>query len=437
MPNDFQARSQALENAFQLFNELSTQLAVSYQELQRRVEILSAELAESRGERMRQLAEKERLAERLTKLLEALPAGVVLLDGAGALRELNPVARDLLGNPEAGESWDLVAARRLSPGVGPSERRLVDGRILILTERTLDQAPGRILVLQDVTEARRLRERLERQERLGAMGEMAAKLAHQIRTPLSSALLYLGHLARDDLPRAQRQKFAERLRNRLQHMEHQVNDILAFSRGHAQHLECLDLSDLVGDLLASSEAQIQAWQGQVAWRVADGFRPWVLGNPDALQGAFANLIGNALQHGGSGVRIRVELSPAPDGTARLRFQDDGPGVPDDIRDQVFDPFFTTRSDGTGLGLAVVQSVVLDHGGRVSLEEEECGACFLIELPCLDPASLPVQPCGAVGEGRLVSEVPAWVGESGPSRAILGVPDSFSDVPQVKIAFASR
>jgi two-component system sensor histidine kinase FlrB len=71
MPNDFQARSQALENAFQLFNELSTQLAVSYQELQRRVEILSAELAESRGERMRQLAEKERLAERLTKLLEA------------------------------------------------------------------------------------------------------------------------------------------------------------------------------------------------------------------------------------------------------------------------------------------------------------------------------------------------------------------------------
>ena len=83
------------------------------------------------------------------------------------------------------------------------------------------------------------------------------------------------------------------------------------------------------------------------------------------------------------------------------------------------------------------NLIVDHGGRVSLEEEECGACFLIELPLLDPASLPVQRCGAVGEGRLVSEVPAWVGESGPSRAILGVPDSFSDVPQVKIAFASR
>lgn len=379
MQNDFQARSQALENAFQLFNEVSAQLAVSYQQLQRRVEILNAELAESRSERMRQLAEKERLAERLTKLLEALPAGVVLLDGDDRLRELNPVARDLLGYPALGERWDVVAARRLCPGAERGEQRLVDGRIIILTERTLDQEPGRILVLQDVTEARRLRERMERQERLSAMGEMAAKLAHQIRTPLSSALLYVGHLGRDDLPGAQRQKFAGRLRERLQHMERQVNDILAFSRGHLIQLRVLDLAELVQQALQLAEPLAEARQARLEPRVRDLPPPRVLGNPDALLGAFSNLINNALQHGGPGVIVQVELS-AGAGMATLCFRDNGPGIPDDIRDQVFDPFFTTRTDGTGLGLAVVQSVLLAHHGRVSLERDGPGACFHLELP---------------------------------------------------------
>jgi len=132
MQTDFQIRSQALENAFQVFNEVSAQLAVSYQQLQQRVELLSQELASSRSERMRQLAEKEKLAERLSKLLDALPAGVVLLDGAGRVREINPVARDLLGVVRPGESWTALAARVFQPGGSGSERPLADGFVLTL-----------------------------------------------------------------------------------------------------------------------------------------------------------------------------------------------------------------------------------------------------------------------------------------------------------------
>jgi len=386
MQTDFQIRSQALENAFQVFNEVSAQLAVSYQQLQQRVELLSQELASSRSERMRQLAEKEKLAERLSKLLDALPAGVVLLDGAGRVREINPVARDLLGVVRPGESWTALAARVFQPGGSGSERPLADGRTVIVTERTLDQAPGRILVLQDVTEARRLQQRLERQERLSAMGETAAKLAHQVRTPLSSALLYVGHLGRDDLSSEQRQKFAARLRDRLQHMERQVNDILAFSRGQAIRHETLCLTTLLEDSLRAVQPLAEARQARLTFTDRSGGDLCIPGNADALLGAFTNLINNALEHGGNGVHVQVELGRAGDGQVTLVFRDDGPGIPADIRAQVFDPFFTTRSDGTGLGLAVVQSVILAHRGRVRLDDAgTCGACFLIELPAVQVA----------------------------------------------------
>jgi two-component system sensor histidine kinase FlrB len=382
MHTDFQARSQALESAFQTFNEVSVQLAMSYQHLQQRVERLGEELAESRSERMRQLAEKEKLAERLTKLLETLPAGVVLLDGKRRLHELNPIARDLLGATAAGESWVSVEARVFVSGSSETvERTLADGRVIIITERALDQTPGSILVLQDVTEARLLQARLERQERLSEMGEMAAKLAHQVRTPLSSALLYVGHLSRDDLTRPQRQKFAARLRDRLQHMGRQVNDILAFSRGNDVQPSRLNVSDLLAEAIRLMQPLADARNARVSLSDRSGGDVSVLGNPDALQGAFANLIGNALDHGGDGVRVSIALSRSDDGRVSMSFSDNGPGVAADIRGQVFDPFFTTRSDGTGLGLAVVQSVVLAHHGRVSLADSESdGACFIIELP---------------------------------------------------------
>jgi two-component system sensor histidine kinase FlrB len=219
------------------------------------------------------------------------------------------------------------------------------------------------------------------------MGEMAATLAHQIRTPLSSALLYLGHLGRNDLSAEQREKFSGRMRERLQLMERQVNDMLAFSRGHGPQMELLNVSALLAASLQLVQPLADLRGSHLSLSDRSGGDTWLLGNPDALQGAFSNLIHNALEHGGQGVRVRVELARTTDGMARLRFRDDGPGVPEDIRDQVFNPFFTTASDGTGLGLAVVQSVILAHHGRVELESGECaGACFSIELPLTEAAA---------------------------------------------------
>ncbi|MCP3669907.1 MAG: HAMP domain-containing histidine kinase, partial [Gammaproteobacteria bacterium] len=107
----------------------------------------------------------------------------------------------------------------------------------------------------------------------------------------------------------------------------------------------------------------------------------VQGNRDALQGAFMNLATNALKHGGDGVELLVELSETSSNSLRLVVSDTGPGIPEEIMDKIFDPFFTTSGSGTGLGLAVVQSVVLDHNGKIEVQSQPGkGTSFYLDLP---------------------------------------------------------
>ncbi|MES9885267.1 MAG: ATP-binding protein, partial [Candidatus Sedimenticola sp. 6PFRAG1] len=107
------------------------------------------------------------------------------------------------------------------------------------------------------------------------------------------------------------------------------------------------------------------------------------GNKDALLGAFANLAINAMEHGGKDVRLVIRLYQQ-DHRVMVRFEDNGPGIPLEIRNRIYDPFYTTRSDGTGLGLAVVQSVVLGHQGEISVDERGGGGtCFVLSFPQLE------------------------------------------------------
>ncbi len=371
---------QALADAFRAFNDLSAQLAASYRELEARVAQLSAELAAARSERLRQLAEKERLAERLERLLEALPGGVVVLDREGVVREANAGALAFLGEPLVGEAWTAVCARAFTPASRGGEVVLRDGRQLSLSQRHLEADGGQIVLLQDVTDSRALQDLRARQERLGAMGEMAAALAHQIRTPLASALLYAAHLSRPDLGADDRRRFGTRLTERLRHLERLVNDMLAYARGGCFGVEELGAGDLARELRRVVEAQVLARRASLAIEdEAGGAR--VRGSRDALVGALANLVGNALEAGGDGTRVLVRFESTPSGGLRCQVRDDGPGIPEKLRERVFEPFFTTRAAGTGLGLAVVRAVVEAHGGRArAAAAPEGGALVEIELP---------------------------------------------------------
>jgi len=378
------AQKQQLENAFQVFNQVSEQLAVSYSQLQERVFQLSRELAAARTERMRQLAETERLAHWMAQLLDALPAAVVVIDSSGFIQQFNPAAQILFSDLVEGGLWSDVEETQFLHDQQGNEYRLNSGRLVSLTRRSLHPEPGQILLMLDITTTRDLQERLERRQRLSAMGEMAAHLAHQIRTPLSSALLYTAHLSRDDLSPEQRERFSGRTRTRLSHMERQIDQMLAFARGGQFKPQKTDLVALLHELVQLLEPQARENGLRLVLMDDSGGEAGILGNPDALLGALVNLARNALEHVGPGGEIHIRLARASGGW-QLRFQDNGPGIPEALQGRIFDPFFTTRTDGTGLGLAVVQDVVLSHQGQIRMQSEpEGGTCFILTLPADPP-----------------------------------------------------
>jgi two-component system sensor histidine kinase FlrB len=383
--NSADARERALADAFAAFNKLSEDLAKSYRELELRVEQLSEELAAARSERLVQLAEKERLANRLSQLLEALPGAVIVTDAEGVVHEANPAALEFMGKPLLGERWVDVAKTRFVGGVAEGgEVRLTDGRRLSFTARALGSEPGQILLLQDVTEARTLQEQLDRHRRLAAMGEMVAGLAHQIRTPLSSVLLYLSHLERKRLDDRQRERVVERIRGRVLHLEGMVGDMLQFARGGTAELVPCRLDALVSEfeeLVAVSLAE-RAASLEVSWESEELREASVSCQRAPLAGALLNLATNALRAGGQDVRLWLQIwRPRPDSIA-LSLEDSGPGIDAEIAERIFEPFFTTDTQGTGLGLPVVRAVMDAHGGEVVLEPPSKlrGARFSLRLP---------------------------------------------------------
>jgi two-component system sensor histidine kinase FlrB len=375
------ARARQLEDAFELFNQMSSQLEASYAALENRVAELNEELAAARSERLRQLAEKERLANRLEGLLDVLPGGIVVLDGEGMVTQCNPAAVDLLGEPLTGVRWHEIVERAFErESDAGSDVALRNGRKVSISTRSLDPEPGQIVLLMDVTEQHALKELVNRHQKLSAMGEMAASLAHQVRTPLASALLYVSHLGRNDLSGDGRRRFTEKVIGRLRHLEHMVNDMLQFARSGSFEMDNVAVDDLAEDLLQTLEPQLVECNGRIAvTNRASGAQ--LRGNREALQSALLNLATNAIQASGSGVNIDIEIKADHDGEIAFRMSDDGPGIDEETRAHLFTPFFTTRPDGTGLGLSVVRTIVLAHEGQVWAESEGgAGATFVVRIP---------------------------------------------------------
>ena len=369
-----------LVDAFHLFNEVSSCLAASFSELEARVESLTAELAAAQTERLEGLAEQDRLNSRLKRLLDALPGGVVVLDGDGLVQDCNPAALDLLGEPLQGSLWCDVIRRAFAPRIGDGhEVSLRDGRLVSISTSPLSAEPGQILLLKDLTETRRLQERVNHDQRLAAMGRMVAALAHQIRTPLASVLLYASHLNRPELEAGDRCRAAERIQSRMRHLERLVSDMLLFARNGSIAKTVFPVSELIMDLQRAAETGLQTNGCQLSALDETGGAQ-LCANRETLLSALQNLASNAMQACGAGGRL-VFIARADEAWVKLMMCDNGPGIPDGLQDRVFEPFFTTRSQGTGLGLAVVRAVAEAHGGSAWVSSQPgAGSVFGLRLP---------------------------------------------------------
>jgi two-component system sensor histidine kinase FlrB len=383
-PQDNHAGNAAeLSQAFGVFNELSERLTTAYNQLESRVAGLTDELSLARRQRQTDRAEKAHLADQLGVLLEVLPAAVVLIDARDRIDRFNPAAEQLFPGLAWGRRWSEVEGEVVASESSPGDWRLRDGRHASVSQKPLNDR-GRILVMVDVTDQRRLQQRAERQDRLSSMGQMAAQLAHQVRTPLSTSVLYAGQLAKGSLTDDQRQKFSDMLLDGLRHTERLVSEMLAFSRGGDFSKQVIDFNAVIDTAVAGLQSRLREHRAQLVCDYEATGPTLVEGNLDALAGAVSNLLDNALNHGGAGVCLRIGLRRVDGATLICSIEDDGPGIDPTAQPYLFDPFFTTRERGTGLGLAVVQAVVLEHHGSVTAGQSPTGgAVFEIQLPLRD------------------------------------------------------
>jgi two-component system sensor histidine kinase FlrB len=197
-----------------------------------------------------------------------------------------------------------------------------------------------------------------------------------VRTPLAAALLHASRLGAAGLADDERREIAGKVVGRLRHLEGLVADMLAFARGAGATLVRCDVGALLESVAQSLVPRLAGRARLTIRTYAPGLA--VRGNPDALVGAILNLADNALDAAGPDAVVEIEARESG-GCAEIRVRDNGPGVPAALRDRIFEPFYTTRTGGTGLGLAVVRTVALAHGGAIEVEAAERGACFCLRL----------------------------------------------------------
>jgi two-component system sensor histidine kinase FlrB len=392
---------QGLEVAFRDFSTISSQLIDSYQLLQGQVADLEGKLSKSNQERVQVGKDRENLANRLEHLLDFLPGGVVVIDSRGVVEDCNWVATDFLGTSIIGESWSNIIDQNFSPKFDDGhEISLKDGRRLSIATRSLGgKFPnsvvnnseneettlkrGQIVLLTDQTQTRDLQDRLSRHKRLSTMGKMVAYLAHQIRTPLSSAMLYGSHLKSPDLSVEQRESFSGRLLNQLKNLERQVSDLLIFAKGEQSTQTEITAGDFFYLLRRELDVSVVV-EGMIVDVVLDeGSKDQsFLCNSPSLISAILNLINNAREAGqenqqGKTTQVLVSARTLEKSLV-ISVCDNGPGISEAQLHKVLEPFYSTKSKGTGLGLAVVQAVIKSLGGSLAIRSISTGG-LKIEL----------------------------------------------------------
>ena len=334
--------------------------------------VLSGRITSAKNELIENAELTQRLIDDHDQILNQVPAGIVTVDAAGAIDSINPAAFEILGSvlgrpiaevlPGQGRRWEHVYAR------GTSRR-------FLLCNQTTRRQGGYVVAIEDVTRMRQIEAELAREERLAAVGRLAAGLAHEIRNPLASlsgAVQLLGEKSEAPL-------FDIVLRE-VHRINELVEEFLDTARPLKLSIAQVDVPGLVNGVVGAFRNDPR-YRERVAIHVdCEGITEPAGADASRLSQVLWNLLLNAAQSSPGPCRVDVTAATV-DRFLELEVKDDGPGIPAASQERIFDPFYTTRSGGTGLGLANVHRIVRAHGGTVEVESEVGhGARFILRFP---------------------------------------------------------
>lgn len=338
-------------------------------------------------------------------LIAKLPVGVIATDADGRITTWNQAVVQLTSIPNTMVTGkrpqeilpESLAAYFLDNGVKtvetPAQAQDHSIRIafgvrrcellchpLLITDSE-QQYMGKVLLITDVTEIRSLEQRMRENERLAAIGRMAGGVAHEVRNPLSSIKGLALLLKNKFLPGSKEQDTADLLIQETERMNRTITEMLSFTRPTDLRLSRVDLAVLLERSLQLIKTEATDNRIETALEFDRELLP-VAGDVDRLQQVMMNVLLNALQAMEQGGRLTVTLANKEDGqSVELRINDTGAGIDAEMLPQVFYPYFTTKQGGTGIGLAISQKIIVDHGGSIELESEPgIGTTVIILLP---------------------------------------------------------
>ncbi len=370
----------ALTEALQLFTRSTDKLESAYRLLEARVQDLDRELEDKN----RELA---LTTEYLSNLLESMDEGVLAIDTEGRMTRFNRAAAQILGfaaDEIVGRSFVEVFARDFAAPTSATGTglRAKSGRTVPLRERdsVISDRPGRALghvkTFQDLSEVTALREQVRQMDRLAAIGEMAATVAHEIRNPLGGIRGFAALLARDIPEEDPRRRLVDKIVQGAISLERVVNELLEYTRPIDLRLRPVPGRGLVE--AAVSYLDVDTEKYTLLNHVPDSLN--VLADADKIRQVLLNVLLNAVQSMDSGGTIHIAGS-ADEGWVCLTVRDVGIGMNEEQRASMFSPFFTTKERGTGLGLAVSRKIVEGHGGQITAESAPGkGTTIQIQLP---------------------------------------------------------
>ncbi|MGA8017247.1 MAG: ATP-binding protein [Desulfobacterales bacterium] len=320
----------------------------------------------------------------LQQVIASMANGMISIDNHGNVTSFNDMALDLLGlketevkNIELKSIIDFQSSginETLNEGESFVEKEIVYNKGAEKVPLALSVSPipdekkqcaGAVIILRDLTEIKRLQEKVQRSERLAAIGELAAGVAHEVRNPLSSIrgfAQFLGHVLED---KPDEREYAEIMVKEVDRINNVVTNLLSFARPVKPDLVPTDLPKLLDHTVRLVEEDARLRKVNIRLSTSNGLKKiYVDGNQ--ITQVMLNLILNALQAVDAGGNIKVEARMDDSDRLKLSVEDDGPGIPPGNANKIFDPFYTTREKGTGLGLAIVHMIVENHGGEINL-----------------------------------------------------------------------
>jgi len=386
-----------LKQAFTLFVAASKKMEHSYERLKEQSEALKQELREKNAKLLFSLEEKQRLEGFLQGILQNLPVGIVVTDPEGRIRLMNQRAQDILCSGEETPDGKEYGSFEILEGIplrfGATHERRQSRSVYSCSVSTRNGSPdddsGWVIMIEDMTEIARWKGIAERQKRLTSMGEMAARIAHEIQNPLGSMELTLSMLMEEMQADREGYGLVCRLATGVRTMSQTLSNLLHFAKGAHPRWEYLDLEKLVAEGLEFADPLLREKRIEVRATHAESGTQ-ILGDRILLRQALLNLILNAVEVMDLGGRLQVDVVRQRESAGlwtetpvvKILVQDNGRGISEEDLDRIFDPFFTTKSRGTGLGLAIVNNIVESHGGIIEVDSEVGeGTCFVISLPC--------------------------------------------------------